>query len=54
MSTMRRKLAALALASLFALAGLAGPAAAAHKFTPPNKANACQGPNDQPNCPSWR
>ncbi len=31
-----------------------GAAFAAHKFTPPNKSNACQGPNDQPNCPSFR
>jgi len=33
---------------------MTAPAFAAHKFTPPNKTNACQGPNDQPNCPSPR
>jgi uncharacterized membrane protein len=54
MMKMRKRLAAAVLASALALAGIAAPAQADHKFSPPNKSNACQGPNDQPNCPSWR
>jgi hypothetical protein len=45
----RKKLVALFLATMFALA-VAGPASADKPKFNPND-NACQGPNDQNNCP---
>ena len=45
----RKRVVALLLATMFALAA-AGPAAADKpKFNP--NSNSCAGPNDQPNCP---
>jgi hypothetical protein len=52
----RRIILLLAIALVVVAMAVAGTGAAfaANKFTPPNKTNACQGPNDQPNCPSFR